>query len=237
MVAMSRLRVEDIGEIRDVELSATLWWSVLTLVAGSMTALLCGAFVAVSGLLPIGPEVAVVGVAAVVSALIVGNLAAGLFRIRNAVSEFLADCIEWSAAEREARYAKPAAPPAPPPAPPVVTVGVAEPELIGGIDARDLDYFDREIERVGWTERQWVGRTLPYGFDLSKGENGGYARLIQLYVDRGLIAERGGAGNKTGVMTVKDHAERMRVLRNRLPVLPAPAPALALRGETTAAHQ
>lgn len=191
------------------------------------------AFMPISGVLAVlgalgagilfGADAALLGGLIVLSAcaLVIANaLMAGQRDAAQFLKDQVADWLDEQEAHRQARYGQPARP-APPPAPLIVTTGVAEPEKIGGIDAADVTYFDREIDHVGWTERQWVGRSLPNGYSISKGENGGYVRLLQLYVDKGLIVKRGGPGNATGELTEKSHAERMRILRN-LAARPAP---------------
>lgn len=149
----------------------------------------------------------------------------GSQHISNIVNEFLSwSQLLWENEERKHAKEETAAPPAPPALPPV-TSGVAAPILIGGFDKSDLRALCNMFAAgKPWTEGALMGKPLPR--INGKGEVVGevlsrvrYKSLMDLFVGKGIIVDRGGPGNKPGRLAVKDAAEMMRILCNESPAL------------------
>lgn len=127
---------------------------------------------------------------------------------------------EWIEAEIDAKYPAPA--PAQLPAQETQTVpvtsGVKEPAEIGGFDKADLLALCRAFAAgMKWTEEKMVGFVLPHTTEtLTKAR---YIQLMALFVERGVIDERGGPGNRTGKLLVKDPDEAYARLTNSTPTL------------------
>jgi hypothetical protein len=99
-------------------------------------------------------------------------------------------------------------------------VGEFTTDLIDGFDPRDLDWFAKYLSNGGkWTEAALEHLPLPYsGARLGKAEpSTPYSRLVGRCVDRGIIGDRGGPGNKPGILLVKDEKEIARLLRTAPP--------------------
>lgn len=159
------------------------------------------------------------------SATLMLVLILGLRRVRRHREDFVDEVRENGKLYRELERKKTAVPAIPPPAPPtaLITTNVTRPNEIGGIDERDLKYFcEQVLATKDWTERRWLGMTLPNGTELTKGEQGGYNRVVNLLVEKGIIIER--TPRNTGKLAVTNLDDMLRALRRPSPTPPAQPP-------------
>lgn len=111
--------------------------------------------------------------------------------------------------------------PQPAPSAPAVSTGVKQPEIEGTFDKLDLLWlFESFEDGHKHTEDALIGLKLPHsGEKLSRDR---YNALLDLLVDRTIVIERGGPGNKSGKLTAKTADEMMKKLMTRPAVPPTP---------------